>query len=148
MSSKYAKTGVDVHKKGIEVFEATVKNIIPGAFCVVTPDPDLPEYGLITHLDGAGSKTITNWLMAKEYDDNTYFRSVATDIVAMNIDDTDCVNSEPRSFADYVAINGFTTPKQEFLKALNQGLKESFDLLDKFGINPYFAGGETADLPD
>jgi phosphoribosylformylglycinamidine cyclo-ligase len=66
----------------------------------------------------------------------------------MNLDDTDCVNSKPLSFADYVAINSFTTPKEEFCDALNEGIKETLDLLSRFGINPYFAGGETADVPD
>jgi hypothetical protein len=77
MSSEYAKTGVDVHKRGIEVFEKTIKNIFPGAFCIVTPDPDFPEYGLITHLDSNGSKPITQWLQFKEYGDSRCFKTVA-----------------------------------------------------------------------
>ncbi len=148
MASEYSKTGVDVHKKGIEVFQKTIRNIFPGAFCVVTPDPDFPEYGLILHTDGAGSKTITNYLLAKEFKDNSFFKSASQDVVAMNLDDTDCVGSKPLAFVDYVAVNGFNVPKKELLSVFNEGFEKTFNLLKKFGININFAGGETADVPD
>jgi phosphoribosylformylglycinamidine cyclo-ligase len=148
MASEYSKTGVDAHKKGIEVFKTYTRNIFSGAFCVVTQDPEFPDRGIITHSDGAGSKTITNYLLAKEYGDNKYFEPVAQDVLAMNIDDIDCVNSKPLSFVDYVAINRFTVPKEEFLSSLNNGFGKCFDLLRRFEIPLPFGGGETADLPD
>lgn len=148
MASEYERTGVDVHKKGIDVFQSTIRNLFPGAFCVVTPDPDFPEYGLITHLDDNGSKPVVQYLQFKEYGDEGCFKSIATDEIAMNIDDTDCVNSKPLSFADYIAINQFTMPKEKFCKALNEGIKENLDLLKRYGINIYFGGGETSDKPD
>jgi phosphoribosylformylglycinamidine cyclo-ligase len=148
MASRYERTGVDVHKKGIEVFQSTIRNIFPRAFCVVTPDPDFPEYGLILHKDGTGSKPITNWLLSKEFGNNNYFKSIANDAIAMNIDDTDCVDSKPLSFVDGILINQFTTPKTEFCNVLNEGIKESLDMLKRYDINLYFGGGETEDVPD
>ncbi len=40
MTSKYAEVGVDVKKKGIDVFKEATQNLFPGAFCTVAPDPD------------------------------------------------------------------------------------------------------------
>ena len=148
MSSKYSKTGVDVHKKGIEVFQKNIRNVFPGAFCVVVPDSNFPEYGLILHTDGAGSKPIVNYLMAKEFNDNSFFKPISQDVLAMNLNDVDCVGSKPLAFVDYVAINRFNVNKQELLSNLNKSLKKNFSFLRNFEININFAGGETADLPD
>jgi len=146
--SKYAETGVDVSKKGIEAFKATVKNLFPNAFCVVTQDPDFPEYGLVTHQDSNGSKPIMNYLLWKETGDISYLEPMAQDVIAMNLDDIICVGAKPISFTDYVAINGFTmNPKTDVLAALNRGFGKVLGTLEKYGVNMPFGGGETADLP-
>lgn len=147
MVSAYERMGVDVNKKGIDVFQSTIRNIFPGSFCNVVSDPENPEYGLISHDDATGSKPITNLLMAREFGDNRYFKPIAQDAIAMNIDDTDCVNATPRIFTDTVLINQFTVPKVEFLRVLNDGIKENLDLLKRQGINISFGGGETEDIP-
>ena len=46
MISRYAKTGVDADKKGIDVFEPTVDNLFPGAFSVISQDPNDKRYGI------------------------------------------------------------------------------------------------------
>lgn len=145
--TKYAELGVDVRKKGIEVFKKTVKNLFPRAFCVITQDPDRPGYGAVLHTDSAGSKPIQNYLHWRETGDLDWFKGLAQDVVAMNLDDVICVGARPISFVDYVAMNSFRIPKEDFLTVLNLGLAECFALLKKF-VKVSFAGGETADLPD
>lgn len=146
--SKYAEIGVDVRKRGIETFKATVQNLFPQAFCVVGSDPHLRGYGIVLHTDSAGSKPLQNYLHWKETGEFKWFESIAQDVMAMNVDDIICVGAQPVGFIDYVAVNTFRLPKKEFLDALNSGFKECFGLLKRHGIKILFLGGETADLPD
>jgi len=148
MSSEYAKTGVDVHKKGIEVFQEIIKNMFPEAFCVVFPDPDLPGYGLIHHEDTVGSKPLTHYLQYKETGNSKCFSLLGQDPLAINLNDTDCLDSTTLSFTDTVIINKFRVPKEEFLKKFSYGIKDSLETLRNYGINLNFSGGETSDEPD
>jgi len=148
MNSKYAEAGVDVKKGGIEVFQENIDNLFPGAFCVVTKDPELPGYGLVTHTDSAGSKPVQAYLSWKETGDLNSFRGLAQDVLAMNLNDIACVGAKPVNFVDYVALNPYKTPKTELLRVLNSGFKQCFETLQRYGIRVLFSGGETADLPD
>jgi phosphoribosylformylglycinamidine cyclo-ligase len=148
MSSKYAEAGVDVKKKGIEVFKETVSNLFPNAFCVVTEDPNLPGQGLVTHADSAGSKPVQSYLNWKETGDLGWFKGLAQDVLAMNLNDVSCVGAKPINFVDYIALNPLKVPKVELLRILNEGFKESFKTLENLGTKVFFSGGETADLPD
>jgi len=148
MTSKYAETGVDVHKKGIGVFKPLIKNLFPHAFAVVYKDPNYKGYGLILHSDGQGSKAVQCYLHYKVTGDERAFEYSADDFIGMNIGDVFCVNGEVIGLADYVAINRFVVPKDVFLKAFSRGIERNLKTLAKYGINIPFAGGETADLPD
>jgi len=148
MTSKYAESGVDVRKRGIEVFKRSVDNLFPEAFCVVTRDPNFPEYGLVTHTDSAGSKPVQAYLHWKETGDIEWFKGLAQDVLAMNLDDIICVGAYPTNFVDYVALNPLRIDKASLLKTLNEGFTECFKLLREYEIDVLFSGGETADLPD
>ncbi|MFP4006140.1 MAG: AIR synthase related protein [Candidatus Hadarchaeia archaeon] len=148
MSSKYEKVGVDARKKGIEVFESTIENIFPNAFCTVGKDPDIEENGMVLHSDSAGSKPVQNYLQWRETEDLKWFKSIPQDVIAMNLDDILCVGAKPISFIDYIAINKKRFPKKELLSVLNEGFREVFRSMEKHGLGMSFLGGETADLPD
>jgi len=148
MSSKYLEVGVDVKKKGVEAFEEQLENLFPEAFCIIQQDPDSPKRGLVSHSDGAGSKPIQSYLHWKETDDPTWFKGLAQDVVAMNLDDILCVAAEPLCFLDYVALNSLKVDRGILLKALAAGFKECLSTLENYGIKMLFSGGETADLPD
>lgn len=149
VKSRYGALGVDVHKVGIEAFKDTVSGLYKHAFCDIHPDPDMPGYGFVHHSDGAGSKPVQNYLNWKETDNIESFRGVAQDTLAMNIGDALSVGIPTSgSFVDYVAINGLHVPKGEVLQILAEDWAQLFDMLDSYGINIKFAGGETADLPD
>jgi len=146
--SKYAEAGVDVKKRGIEVFKGTVENLFPNAFCVVVRDPFSPDHGLVTHTDGAGSKPVQSYLNWRETGDTAWFRGLAQDVLAMNLDDIICVGAEPVNLVDYVALNPFKVPKVELLRELNSGFRECLQTLRDHGVRVIFSGGETADQPD
>ena len=146
--SRYERLGVDIHKKGIEVFKPTIRSLYPTAFCTVKRDPQFPEYGLVPHADGAGSKPVQNYLNYKETGEIAAFRGIGQDVVAMNLNDIVCVGARPISFVDYVTVNRFTIPKEMLLSTLNSELVELIELLNTYGITLPFDGGETADLPD
>jgi len=148
MRSKYAESGVDVRKRGIEVFKKSLSNLFPRAFCVVTRDPGSPDYGLVTHTDSAGSKPVQSYLHWKETGDAEWFKGLAQDVLAMNLNDISCVGAYPINFVDYVAVNPLKVNKAEALKSLGLGFTETLETLQEFGIRVLFSGGETADLPD
>lgn len=147
--SKYAQLGVDVGKKGVELFQTLIDNLHPTAFSVISCDPDFPDHVECLHTDGAGSKPVQCYLHWREIGDVGWFKGLTQDVIAMNMDDVACVGAlRSPAFVDYIAINPLRLPKQDVLKTFNTGFRECFDILKKHGLNIRFAGGETADLPD
>jgi len=146
--SKYRDLGVDVRKPGIDSFNEAVENLYPGAFCVVQRDPDNHETGIVTHTDSAGSKPIQAYLHYRETGDPSWFRGLAQDALAMNVNDLLCVGARPVTFVDYVAFNTLEIDRLQLLSALAEGFTGSLDTLNAEGVDLMFAGGETADLPD
>jgi phosphoribosylformylglycinamidine cyclo-ligase len=146
--SRYKALGVDVKKEGIEIFNQVTENLYPNAFCVVQRDPNYPTNGLVLHTDSAGSKPIMAYLSYKESGDAIWFKGLAQDALAMNINDLVCVGATPISFVDYIAFNTLLIERVELLEALSIGFGGCLKLLDNEGTPIMFAGGETADLPD
>jgi phosphoribosylformylglycinamidine cyclo-ligase len=146
--SRYRDLGVDVRKPGIDSFKGAVENLHRGAFCVVQRDPDDPETGLVTHTDSAGSKPIQAYLHYRETGDQSWFRGLAQDALAMNVNDLLCVGAHPVTFVDYVAFNTLEIDRLHLLSALAEGFAGCLDTLSAEGVDLMFAGGETADLPD
>ncbi len=147
--SMYARLGVDARKKGVEQLEKLIRNIAPYVFTSIVKDPATGE-GVVLHVDGAGSKPIIAYLYHKETGDTAWYRGLAQDVVAMNLDDIVTVGARPIAFADYIALNPFRIPKFELLKDLSKGFEEVFKSLSEICsvYCPVFTGGETADLPD
>ncbi|MBO3769232.1 MAG: AIR synthase-related protein [Thermoproteota archaeon] len=148
MPSKYEELGVDVSKKGVEFLKKITDDMFPEAFCSIVKDPLNPEWGIILHTDGAGTKPVVSYLYYRETGDVRFFETLVEDIVAMNVDDAACVGGLPIAFSDYVAINPFKLSKQDLLNSLAKGFSKTFSKLRDYGINILFSGGETADLSD
>ncbi|MCW4048694.1 MAG: AIR synthase related protein [Candidatus Bathyarchaeota archaeon] len=146
--SRYEELGVNVKKPGIEKFKTVIENLYPNAFCVVQQDPDDPKMGLVTHTDSAGSKPIQAYLHYKETGDPSWFRGIAQDALAMNLNDLICVGAKPITFVDYIAFNTLTMERVEVLNALAEGFGGCVETMREEGLSFMFAGGETADLPD
>jgi phosphoribosylformylglycinamidine cyclo-ligase len=146
--SRYEELGVNVKKPGIEKFRDVIENLHPGAFCVVQRDPLDHEMGLVTHTDSAGSKPIQAYLNYRETGDPVWFKGLAQDALAMNLNDILCVGADPVTFVDYVAFNTLQIDRVGLLGALADGFAGCLDVMSGEGLDFMFAGGETADLPD
>ena len=151
-ASKYLRLGVDSRKRGVELLDKLIPNILPGSFTPVCPDHERKDRGIILHVDGAGSKPIISYLCYKEFGESGWFEGLAQDVLAMNIDDVMAIAAQPILFADYIAINPIKLSKEQVLDELSRGFAETLETLMElqggFRIAPAFAGGETADLPD
>jgi len=86
--------------------------------------------------------------MYKETGDAKWFRGLAQDALAMNINDILCVGATPVSFVDYIAYNPLNIDRVSMLDALAEGFEDCKETLAHEGLPIDFAGGETADLPD
>lgn len=148
MSSRYKELGVDVNKPGIERFKGSIDDLHPGSFCVIQRDPSDQRMGLVLHTDSAGSKPIQAYMMYRESGDASWFKGLAQDALAMNINDILCVGADPVSFVDYVAYNPLSIDRVKMLGALAEGFADCKALLSSEGTPIGFGGGETADLPD
>jgi len=151
VSKRYAQRGVsaskgDVHKaiKNID------KGIFPKAFCKIIPDylTNDPEYCIVMHADGAGTKSSLAYLYWKETGDLSVWKGIAQDALIMNIDDLLCVGATDHILMSSTIGRNKNKIPGEVIAALIQGNDEVALELQKHGVNVYPTGGETADVGD
>ena len=131
----YKESGVDINKadKLTEIIKGTVVSENIGMFAGVYEHPYIPEYALVACTDGVGTKVIP--LLERGN-----IETIATDLVAMNLNDMICVGARPMFFLDYFATNTLDIDiTVKFIKALK-------NVLEKY--NCTLLGGETAELKD
>lgn len=131
----YKTAGVDIEKA--DMLTAFIKNTVVseniGAFAGLYETPFIPEYYLVSCTDGVGTKVIP--LIEREE-----YETIATDLVAMNVNDLICVGAKPLFFLDYFATSKLDVEvTSKFIKALKEVLS---------GFNCTLLGGETAELND
>ena len=96
VSEKYNARGVSSTKEEVH---AAIKNldkgIFPKAFCKIYPDYITGDenYCLISHADGAGTKSILSYLLWKETAEMQCWSNIAQDAIVMNTDDLLCVGA-------------------------------------------------------
>lgn len=137
----YSKAGVNIDDKS-KAIGSLVKELnfkrdgpgqmvrIPGLFASLI---DFGDKYLTLATDGVGTKL----LIAKELG---IWDTVGIDCIAMNVNDTICVNSEPMSFVDYIAID---KPDEDITEKIGIGLQKGAEL-----SNMEIVGGEIAVLPE
>lgn len=137
----YSKAGVNIDDKssaiGSLVGELKYKREgigqmvrIPGLFASLI---DFGDKYITMATDGVGTKL----LVAEELG---IWNTVGIDCIAMNVNDTICVNAEPTSFVDYIAID---KPDENITKEIGIGLQKGAEL-----SNMEIVGGEIAVLPE
>jgi len=137
----YSKAGVNIDDKskaiGSLVGELKFKRDgigqmvrIPNLFASLI---DFGDKYLTLATDGVGTK----FLIAKELG---IWNTVGIDCIAMNVNDTICVNSEPISFVDYIAID---KPDDAITREIGVGLQKGAVM-----SNMEIVGGEIAVLPE
>ncbi|MCL2509933.1 MAG: phosphoribosylformylglycinamidine cyclo-ligase [Methanomassiliicoccaceae archaeon] len=143
MSKKwtYSEAGVNIDDKS-KAISSLVKELkfrregigqmvhIPNLFASLI---DFGDKYLTLATDGVGTKL----MIAKELG---IWNTVGIDCIAMNVNDTICVNSEPISFVDYIAID---KPDDEITKEIGIGLQKGAEM-----SNMEIVGGEIAVLPE
>lgn len=151
VSKRYAQRGVsaskgDVHKaiKNID------KGLFPNAFCKIIPDhlTNDPEYCIVMHADGAGTKSSLAYMYWKETGDLSVWKGIAQDSLIMNIDDLLCVGATDNILMSSTIGRNKNKVPGEVIAALIQGNQEVVDELEKHGVSIYPTGGETADVGD
>ena len=137
----YAKSGVDIDRKSSAI-KALVDEIgykrtgigqnvrIPGLFASLI---DFGDRYITLATDGVGSKLMIAEALGK-------WDTVGIDCIAMNVNDTICVNAEPTSFVDYIAID---KPNEDVTRDIGIGLQKGAEL-----SNMEIVGGEIAVLPE
>ena len=137
----YEKSGVSIDKKSSAI-KALVDELgykrdgigqavrMPGLFASLI---DFGDRYITMATDGVGSKLLIAEALNK-------WDTVGIDCIAMNVNDTICVNAEPTSFVDYIAID---KPNDEITKEDGIGLQKGAEL-----SNMEIVGGEIAVLPE
>jgi len=137
----YAKAGVNIDKKSSSI-SALVEHLkyrrkglgrpidLPGHFTGLV---DFGDYALTLCTDGVGTKLLVADALQK-------WDTVGIDCIAMNVNDTICVGSEPIAFVDYIAID---KPDERVTSQVGKGLEAGAAM-----SNMTIVGGEIAVLPE
>ena len=149
--SRYNQRGVSASKGDVHAAIKDIdKGIFPKAFCKVIPDilTNDPEYCLIMHADGAGTKSSLAYLYWKETGDLSVWKGIAQDALIMNLDDLLCVGAVDNIVvSSTIGRNKLLIPG-EVISAIINGTEELLSELREQHVNIYSAGGETADVGD
>lgn len=128
MEYSYKNSGVDV-----DLASAIASKVdANGAFAGIVEHPYLDEYYLCATTDGIGTK-LTALLEIQDY------KTIATDLVAMNLNDLVCVGAFPVLFLDYIAVNSLD---EKVLVGIINGLKYELS-----AFNCPLVGGEISEMP-
>lgn len=149
--SRYNQRGVSASKGDVHAAIKDIdKGIFPRAFCKVIPDilTNDPEYCLIMHADGAGTKSSLAYLYWKETGDLSVWKGIAQDALIMNVDDLLCVGAVDNIVvSSTIGRNKLLIPG-DVISAIINGTEELLAELREQNVNIYSAGGETADVGD
>ena len=91
---RYNQRGVSADKEDVHDAIKTIdKGLFPYAFCKVVPDylSNDPNYCIVMHADGAGTKSSLAYMYWKETGDISVWKGIAQDSIVMNLDDLLCV---------------------------------------------------------
>jgi phosphoribosylformylglycinamidine cyclo-ligase len=150
-SDRYQKRGVSATKDDVhKAIENIDKGLFPRAFCKIVPDylTGDPEYCLVMHADGAGTKSSLAYMYWKETGDLSVWKGIAQDALVMNLDDLLCVGiTTDILLSSTIGRNANKVPG-EVISAIIQGTEELIEDLKQWGVTIRSTGGETADVGD
>jgi phosphoribosylformylglycinamidine cyclo-ligase len=150
-SSRYLERGVSSSKEDVhQAIRHVDKGLFPNAFCKVIPDmlTGDPDYCLVMHADGAGTKSSLAYVYWKETGDLSVWKGIAQDAIVMNLDDLLCVGiTGDILVSSTIGRNKHLIPG-EVISALINGTEEILAELRELGVPIFSTGGETADVGD
>lgn len=151
MSDRYNQRGVSASKEDVhQAISNLDKGLFPKAFCKIVPDylGNDPEYCVVMHADGAGTKSSLAYLYWKETGDLSVWKGIAQDAIIMNIDDLLCVGATENILLSSTIGRNKNLITGEVIAAIINGTEEILEMLRSNGLNIVSTGGETADLGD
>ncbi|MGY0391961.1 AIR synthase related protein [Bizionia sp. KMM 8389] len=151
VSKRYAQRGVSASKEDVHnAIKNIDKGLFPKAFCKIIPDylTNDPDYCLIMHADGAGTKSSLAYMYWKETGDLSVWKGIAQDALIMNIDDLLCVGATDNIMLSSTIGRNKNNIPGEVLSAIINGTEELIEDLKSFGVTIRSTGGETADVGD
>jgi len=150
-SSRYLQRGVSSGKEDVhQAIRNVDKGLFPGAFCKVIPDmlSGDPDYCLVMHADGAGTKSSLAYIYWKETGDLSVWKGIAQDAIVMNLDDLLCVGITGDILLSSTIGRNKSKIPGEVISAIINGTEEILAELRELGVPIYSTGGETADVGD
>jgi phosphoribosylformylglycinamidine cyclo-ligase len=150
-SQRYAQRGVSASKSDVHnAIKNIDKGLFPKAFCKIVPDflTNDPDYCLVMHADGAGTKSSLAYAYWKETGDLSVWKGIAQDALIMNIDDLICVGATDHIMLSSTIGRNKNLIPGEVLSALINGTEALIQDLKSYGITIHSTGGETADVGD
>ena len=148
---RYNLRGVSAGKEEVHnAIKNVDKGLFPQAFCKIVPDylTGDPEYCIVMHADGAGTKSSLAYMYWKETGDVSVWKGIAQDALIMNIDDLLCVGATENILLSSTIGRNKNLITGEVIAAIINGTEELLDTLRNQGIGIYSTGGETADVGD
>ncbi len=150
-SKRYSLRGVSAEKEDVHnAIKNIDKGLFPKAFCKIVPDhlTGDPDYCLIMHADGAGTKSSLAYMYWKETGDVSVWKGIAQDALIMNIDDLLCVGAVDNIMLSSTIGRNKNLVPGEVISAIINGTEELISELKNFGVTIHSTGGETADVGD
>ena len=150
-SQRYAQRGVSASKSDVHnAIKNIDKGLFPKAFCKIVPDflTNDPDYCLVMHADGAGTKSSLAYAYWKETGDLSVWKGIAQDALIMNIDDLICVGATNHIMLSSTIGRNKNLIPGEVLSAIINGTEALIQDLKTHGITIHSTGGETADVGD
>ncbi len=148
---RYNLRGVSAGKEEVHnAIKNVDKGLFPQAFCKIVPDylTNDPEYCIVMHADGAGTKSSLAYMYWKETGDVSVWKGIAQDALIMNIDDLLCVGATENILLSSTIGRNKNLITGEVIAAIINGTEELLVNLREQGIGIHSTGGETADVGD
>lgn len=148
---KYNLRGVSASKEDVhEAIKNLDKGLFPYAFCKIVPDylAGDPEYCVIMHADGAGTKSSLAYMYWKETGDLSVWKGIAQDAVVMNLDDLLCVGATNNILLSSTIGRNKNRIPGEVISTIISGTEEFLEKMRSYNIGIWSTGGETADVGD
>ena len=148
---RYSQRGVSATKDDVHKAIASIdKGLFPKAFCKIVPDhlTNDPNFCIVMHADGAGTKSSLAYMYWKETGDISVWKGIAQDALVMNLDDLLCVGATDNIMLSSTIGRNKNNIPGEVIAAIIQGTEELIADLAKHDVHIYSTGGETADVGD
>ena len=150
-STRYMQRGVSADKSDVHnAIKNIDKGLFPKAFCKIVPDylSNDPDYCLVMHADGAGTKSSLAYVYWKETGDISVWKGIAQDALVMNLDDLLCVGVTNNILLSSTIGRNKNLITGDVIKAIIEGTEELIKEMSLYGVHIKSTGGETADVGD